>query len=360
MRARRSPRCSTPLDRAHVADDSGEHRAFRLVPARVLARAPAARQAARSRRFGNSRGRLRDLCAGLGAGKSLSFAAKADEQDAVRQSMQGPRIATASFGRALLLVAALAGCALPRSGPTAGRDHARRQRPDARHAPRRRHPADRRGRHARSEVLGFGAGFVNAGALSPDTIRPGDTLSVGVWENVDTGLLAGVGQKATTLEAIQVDQSGDIFVPYAGRLAGRRAHPRRASPRDHREPRRHRPPTRRSRSAASPATAPPSASWAGSATPGVYPDRGADPAALGDAGQRRRRGAGARRGADQDRARRPDRADLAAGSLRQPALRRGAARRRPDHRRGGPPLLHRARRHHRPVAGRRSTSATCR
>ena len=34
--------------------------------------------------------------------------------------MQGPRIATTSFARALLLVAALAGCALPRSGPTVG------------------------------------------------------------------------------------------------------------------------------------------------------------------------------------------------------------------------------------------------
>ncbi len=80
-------------------------------------------------------------------------------------------------------------------------------------------------------------------------------------------------------------------------------------------------------------------------------DRGADAAALGDAGARRRRRAGARRGADQDRARRPDRADLAAGPLRQPALRHRAARRRPDHRRGGPPLVHRARRHHRPGAG---------
>jgi polysaccharide export outer membrane protein len=73
------------------------------------------------------------------------------------------------------------------------------------------------------DTLGFSANFVNAGLVSPDTIRPGDTLSVQVWENVDAGLLVGVGQKATTLEAIQVDQSGEIFVPYAGRLqaAGR-------------------------------------------------------------------------------------------------------------------------------------------
>ena len=52
------------------------------------------------------------------------------------------------------------------------------------------------------------------------TISPGDTLSVKVWENVDTGLLAGIGQKVTTLEAIQVDQSGEDL------LVLRRAHPR--------------------------------------------------------------------------------------------------------------------------------------
>ena len=39
-----------------------------------------------------------------------------------------------------------------------------------------------------------------------------------VWENVDTGLLVGAGQKATALEAVEVDQSGQIFVPYAGRI----------------------------------------------------------------------------------------------------------------------------------------------
>jgi polysaccharide export outer membrane protein len=41
---------------------------------------------------------------------------------------------------------------------------------------------------------------------------------VRVWENVEAGVLAGVGQKVTVLESIEVDQSGAIFVPYAGRL----------------------------------------------------------------------------------------------------------------------------------------------
>ena len=131
--------------------------------------------------------------------------------------MQAPRLAKAPFARALLLVAAVAGCTLPRSGPTAGEILSAGDVPEY-------------GMHVvtvtpgiaaasrSSEALGFGAEFVNAGVVSPDAISPGDTLSVKVWENVDTGLLAGIGQKVTTLEAIQVDQSGEIFVPYAGRI----------------------------------------------------------------------------------------------------------------------------------------------
>ena len=131
--------------------------------------------------------------------------------------MQGPRIATASFARALLLVAAVAGCALPRSGPTLGEIKRGGNDPALdMHVVEVTPPIAAASRSA--ETLGFSSGFVNAGALSPDTIRPGDTISVGIWENVDAGLLVGVGQKATTLEAIQVDQSGEIFVPYAGRL----------------------------------------------------------------------------------------------------------------------------------------------
>jgi polysaccharide export outer membrane protein len=140
----------------------------------------------------------------------------------MRQSMQGPRIATASFARAVLLMAALAGCALPRSGPTVGEIKRAGNDPALdMHLVDVTPPIAAASRSV--DTLGFSANFVNAGLVSPDTIRPGDTLSVQVWENVDAGLLVGVGQKATTLEAIQVDQSGEIFVPYAGRLqaAGR-------------------------------------------------------------------------------------------------------------------------------------------
>ncbi len=67
-------------------------------------------------------------------------------------------------------------------------------------------------------ALGFSKSFLNAGALASDTIRPGDTLGLTIWENVEQGLLAGAGANAAVLEEVQVDGSGFIFVPYAGRI----------------------------------------------------------------------------------------------------------------------------------------------
>ncbi len=121
--------------------------------------------------------------------------------------------AIAFTGVALALVA----CTLPRSGPTAGEI-------------RRASDLEQYNMHvvtvtptiavaARSnEALALGEEFVRAGAISPDAIAAGDRLSVAVWENVDSGLLAGVGQKVTFLNEIQVNQSGDIYVPYAGQI----------------------------------------------------------------------------------------------------------------------------------------------
>ena len=67
-------------------------------------------------------------------------------------------------------------------------------------------------------ALGFSQGFINAGMLGSDTINPGDTLGLTIWENVDDGLLAGETSNATVLQEVQVDGSGFIFVPYAGRV----------------------------------------------------------------------------------------------------------------------------------------------
>lgn len=67
-------------------------------------------------------------------------------------------------------------------------------------------------------TLGFSDSFRNAGQLGSDTIRPGDTLGLTIWENVDDGLLTGETANQTVLEEVQVDGSGFIFVPYAGRI----------------------------------------------------------------------------------------------------------------------------------------------
>ena len=43
-------------------------------------------------------------------------------------------------------------------------------------------------------------------------------MGLTIWENVDDGLLSSEGASATVLEDVQVDGSGFIFVPYAGRI----------------------------------------------------------------------------------------------------------------------------------------------
>jgi polysaccharide biosynthesis/export protein len=148
---------------------------------------------------------------------------KPTSKRAVSQSVQGLRTVTSLFAGALVLAAALSGCGiLPRTGPSA-----REIKGSAADPALDMHVVEVTPSVAAAsrslETLGFDSAFIGAGVVSPDTIAPGDTLSVQVWENVDTGLLVGVGQKATELQALQVDQSGDIFVPYAGRVqaAGR-------------------------------------------------------------------------------------------------------------------------------------------
>ncbi len=67
-------------------------------------------------------------------------------------------------------------------------------------------------------ALGFSDGFINAGQLGSDTIRAGDVLGITVYENVDDPLMGVEGSPATVLEEVQVDGSGFIFIPYAGRI----------------------------------------------------------------------------------------------------------------------------------------------
>ncbi|PIE08500.1 MAG: sugar ABC transporter substrate-binding protein [Rhodobacterales bacterium] len=66
-------------------------------------------------------------------------------------------------------------------------------------------------------ALGFSKAFLRAGVVGSDTIHPGDVLGVSIWENVEEGILAKSAAPAM-LEEVQVDGSGFIFIPYAGRI----------------------------------------------------------------------------------------------------------------------------------------------
>lgn len=67
-------------------------------------------------------------------------------------------------------------------------------------------------------ALGFSNAFKNAGVVGSDTIKAGDTLGLTIWENVSDPLLGSPGASATPLQEVQVDGSGFIFIPYAGRV----------------------------------------------------------------------------------------------------------------------------------------------
>lgn len=67
-------------------------------------------------------------------------------------------------------------------------------------------------------AFSFSSSFTGASQVTADTINPGDILGLTVWENVDDGLLTGETGNSRPLEEVQVDSSGFIFVPYAGRV----------------------------------------------------------------------------------------------------------------------------------------------
>lgn len=68
-------------------------------------------------------------------------------------------------------------------------------------------------------ALGFSDAFRGAGKVGSDTINPGDVLTLTIFENVkDDPLLGNTGQRVSQLTEMQVDGSGFIFVPYAGKI----------------------------------------------------------------------------------------------------------------------------------------------
>lgn len=115
-------------------------------------------------------------------------------------------------------VLALAGCGLPRPGPSKSEifEGSVLKQGDAFVV-----TVNPRVTRATAVVpsLGFGSNFRGAGVVGSDSIAPGDTLTVTVFENVrDDPLLGNTGQRVSVLETVQVDGGGFIFIPYAGRI----------------------------------------------------------------------------------------------------------------------------------------------
>ncbi len=118
---------------------------------------------------------------------------------------------------ALCIIVGLAGCTLPRSGPDKNEifEGSVQRQGDA-------FVIEVNDRVTRATALvpalGFSSSFINAGVVGSDTIAPGDTLSLSIWENSDVPLLGAQGQTSSVLSEVQVDGAGFIFVPYAGRV----------------------------------------------------------------------------------------------------------------------------------------------
>ncbi len=116
----------------------------------------------------------------------------------------------------LVLVATLTACGLPRVGPTKNEifKGSVQEEGDAFIV-----AVNDRVTRATAVVpaLGFSEKFLNAGIVGSDTIAPGDILGIAIWENVEDGILTTAGAPAA-LEEVQVDGSGFIFIPYAGRI----------------------------------------------------------------------------------------------------------------------------------------------
>ena len=134
------------------------------------------------------------------------------------------RVATTAgrFCTCLGIVAMLAGCTLPRSGPYYSELVGEEPPPGYDFEILPVTPAvaaitrlDERG--------GFDISFVEAGPVATHTVAPGDVLAITVWENIDQGLLNPAGIGATPLPNSKVDEQGRVFVPYVGviQAAGR-------------------------------------------------------------------------------------------------------------------------------------------
>lgn len=115
-----------------------------------------------------------------------------------------------------LTVLALVGCSLPRSGPSKSQllSGSHERKGDAFVVPI---TMDVINKTKYTKKLSFGPEFTRAGQINTDVIRSGDQLLLTVYENVEAGVLGTAGVPSS-ISNLQVDNTGFIFVPYAGRI----------------------------------------------------------------------------------------------------------------------------------------------
>ena len=115
-----------------------------------------------------------------------------------------------------LIASTVASCGLPRSGPSKREIFAGSVERDGNAFIVEANQAVARATNV-DPGLAFGSMFASAGVVASDTVQPGDSLSITVYENVEDGLLTA-GGVAANINEVQVDGDGFIFVPYAGRI----------------------------------------------------------------------------------------------------------------------------------------------
>lgn len=119
---------------------------------------------------------------------------------------------------AVLALSLIAGCAMPRSGPS----RAELLAPEAlASAGAEVVLVDARVVKATrpASTTGFGAAFRGAAPIASDVVSTGDVLTLQIFENLrDEPLLSGAGQRFSTLQQLEVGEDGRIFIPYAGRV----------------------------------------------------------------------------------------------------------------------------------------------
>ncbi|MCE6951709.1 polysaccharide biosynthesis/export family protein [Cereibacter sphaeroides] len=118
----------------------------------------------------------------------------------------------------LVLISAVAACGLPRSGPSKREVFAGSvlNEGNAFVVPVNSFVSRAT---AVTPAFGFSSAFRGAGLVGSDVIAAGDTLGITVFENVrDDPLLGNTGQRVSSLDQVQVDGDGFIYVPYAGRI----------------------------------------------------------------------------------------------------------------------------------------------